>query len=245
MIPKKYILSWHKRIGLSISAIVIIISLTGLALNHNVDLELDKKMISSEWIFSLYKMNTNKSSTSFKVSDKYLSYIDGVIYLNDQRIGEIYDIKGAVSTSDIIAVASTRELQLFTIGGELIERMNNSSLPEADIKNIALADEKSVILITDGGIFIEKSRMLKWEKFTGDQTFLPVRQVELPNELKIKLLADYRGEGLSLYRIFLDLHSGRIFGKYGIYIFDATAIGLILLTTTGILLWYRIYKKSY
>lgn len=44
---------------------------------------------------------------------------------------------------------------------------------------------------------------------------------------------------LSWDRVLLDLHTGRFFGDWGVYLMDAAAIVLLLLTFTGIYNWYR------
>jgi uncharacterized iron-regulated membrane protein len=53
------------------------------------------------------------------------------------------------------------------------------------------------------------------------------------------LLESFRGRGLTLERLILDLHSGRIFGAYGIYVMDAAAIVLLWLSGSGLWVWWR------
>ncbi len=49
----------------------------------------------------------------------------------------------------------------------------------------------------------------------------------------------YRGEGLSLERLLLDLHSGRIFGSIGVLVYDLLALALGFLSISGLVLWFR------
>ncbi|MBL1432554.1 MAG: hypothetical protein COB94_003805 [Gammaproteobacteria bacterium] len=44
---------------------------------------------------------------------------------------------------------------------------------------------------------------------------------------------------ISWERMLLDLHSGRVFGRYGIYVMDFAAIGLLVLSCTGLWIWLR------
>ena len=46
-----------------------------------------------------------------------------------------------------------------------------------------------------------------------------------------------RGSGLPVERVLLDLHSGRIFGKPGVYVVDAAAILFLVLAASGVWLW--------
>mgnify|MGYP006981145103 CR=1 FL=1 len=49
----------------------------------------------------------------------------------------------------------------------------------------------------------------------------------------------YRSQFLTLERIILDAHSGRIFGLFGVLFMDAVAILLILLSLSGVYIWIR------
>ena len=51
--------------------------------------------------------------------------------------------------------------------------------------------------------------------------------------------ADYAQEILTVDKIILDLHTGRFFGAFGSLVMDGAAIALLLLSVTGIYMWYR------
>ena len=53
------------------------------------------------------------------------------------------------------------------------------------------------------------------------------------------LQAAYRGYGLTLERVLLDLHSGRVLGSAGVLLVDAAAILFLLLAISGLWLWSR------
>ena len=56
------------------------------------------------------------------------------------------------------------------------------------------------------------------------------------NEQKISKF--FVGEGVSLEQIILDFHSGAVFQRAGKLFFDAVSILLIILSFSGIWLWY-------
>jgi hypothetical protein len=47
----------------------------------------------------------------------------------------------------------------------------------------------------------------------------------------------FRGSGLTLERVILDIHAGRVFGSAGRWLADAAASVFILLALTGIWMW--------
>lgn len=51
--------------------------------------------------------------------------------------------------------------------------------------------------------------------------------------------AAYAKEILTVDKVILDIHTGRFFGKFGTLVMDASAIALLILSFTGIYMWYR------
>ena len=57
--------------------------------------------------------------------------------------------------------------------------------------------------------------------------------------MRQNILRQYRGHGLSLERLLLDFHSGRIFGPAGVVIYDLLALVLGFLAISGLVLFLR------
>ena len=72
-----------------------------------------------------------------------------------------------------------------------------------------------------------------------------VKKYTLNENEREKLLIAYRGNGLKLERVILDLHSGRIFGQYGVFIMDAAAIALLWLSLSGMWVWNSRRRKMH
>jgi len=60
----------------------------------------------------------------------------------------------------------------------------------------------------------------------------------LPDAQRNVLNQEVRGGGLPLYRILLDVHSGRIFSDVGRFVMDGAAVLLIILSITGLWIWW-------
>ena len=58
---------------------------------------------------------------------------------------------------------------------------------------------------------------------------------EAPSSITENIMQNFQGDGVSLYKIILDIHSGRIMGSLGSYIMDLAAISLIFLCITGLM----------
>ncbi|MCF6197553.1 MAG: hypothetical protein L3J50_12730, partial [Emcibacter sp.] len=56
-----------------------------------------------------------------------------------------------------------------------------------------------------------------------------------PEQITEKVMLDFQGQGISLSRLILDIHSGHILGSWGPYLMDLAAISLIFLGLTGLM----------
>ena len=54
----------------------------------------------------------------------------------------------------------------------------------------------------------------------------------------------FRSQFLTLERIIVDGHSGRLFGLFGVLLMDLVAVLLILLSVSGVYIWLRKGKKK-
>ena len=63
----------------------------------------------------------------------------------------------------------------------------------------------------------------------------------ITEKLKTKILNEYRGKGLTIERVLLDMHSGRIVGSWGILFMDFVAILFLVISFTGVWMWW--FKK--
>ena len=102
--------------------------------------------------------------------------------------------------------------------------------------------QRPVIETSDPLYYIADEHILDWDIIINEGIEW-VQPYELDEAEKEKLLTAYRGKGLKLERVILDLHSGRIFGEYGVYLMDAAAIALLWLSLSGLWVWNSRRRK--
>ena len=134
-----------------------------------------------------------------------------------------------------MVVALPEALVLLGSAGELIERMGAESLP-GRIERIG-THEGRLVAATPAGNRVADADLIAWQP-TGAAPQWSAQQ-EPPAGLRERMLRGERGPGLSAERVLLDLHSGRIFGRWGPWLMDATAIVFVILAITGITCWWR------
>ncbi|MCW9046760.1 MAG: PepSY domain-containing protein [Gammaproteobacteria bacterium] len=228
---------WHRRIGLAALLLIFILSITGIMLNHTEYLKLDETIVESDLILNWYNINPQGVPVNYKAGDSWVSQWNQQLFFNGLNFSSHKEkLQGLVKIDDIIAIALEKFVLLIDNEGEIIELMPVTfSLP---IKKIGITDNKIALLDTANNFYISNSDFTNWQT---DE--LATTNWAIPfalSETQISTLKkSYRGQGLNLERVILDLHSGRLFNdKWGIYIMDISALLMMLLGISGFWVWW-------
>ena len=55
---------WHRRLGITAALFVILLTITGVLLNHNASLNLQKAYIKNEWLLDWYNIDAKQEDAS-------------------------------------------------------------------------------------------------------------------------------------------------------------------------------------
>ena len=237
---RRWVLIWHRRLGLTSLALVVILALTGLALNHTDALKLDERPISSRALLGWYGLKPVERPQSYAAAGRYVSYAGGSVYLDDQVITESPEpIIGAIPSASGIVFATSSSLTLIDSDDLVAKRLDASQLPGA-IRAIAPLQTGGVVIRTPDAVYSSKS-LDHWQPMQGQATWS--QAAPLPAQFSETLMQGFRDQSLPLSRVLLDLHSGRFFGFWGPLLMDTAAIFLVLLSLSGFYNWYATRKK--
>jgi len=240
--PFPYFL-WHRRLGLVSLLLVIILSITGIMLNHTEGLSLDEKHIESDILLDWYGLNPKGKPISYSTYGSTISQWNNQLFFNNTAlITSNEKLNGAIESQGMIVIALENTLLIIDSNGELIEKLDNLYNIK-DIRHIGLKDQLVTVKTNKNKIFISDKQIISWKQI--ESTPINWQQSTALNSYQTKELKQaYRGNGLTLERVILDLHSGRIFNdNWGIYIMDASAIIMILLGVSGTWVWLSRNKK--
>lgn len=222
----------HRRAGVIAVIFIVMLILTGLLLNHTREFNLAGNYIQSEWLLNWYAVAPD-GGDAFSVNNNWISRVGSRLYYNDIELPEKSEsLLGAVIIEDTIVIAVKDRLLLLTDAGKLIEKLSGQEGVPAGMKAIGVNKDSQLVIDAAHGYYITDINTLEWEEFDEIEAAWSV-PVELPGEVHSKLLQMYRGKGLSLERVILDLHSGRILGEFGVYIIDGAALLFLFLGITG------------
>ncbi len=228
---------WHRWLGLAAALFVIVLAVTGLALNHTEALGLDERHVGSEWLLDHYGIRLPETVPAWRAGDHWISQWERRLYLDDRDLGEQGEgrLRGALYWNGMVLVALDDALLLFTPDGERIDVLAGAALPGPPTGLTADATGRP-LLLTPGGAFAGDAELMGWEA-AGDSAPPAPPPQQLPPTLRADIARQWRGRGLTLERVLLDLHSGRILGEAGVWLMDAAAVVLLFLALSGSGIW--------
>ena len=224
----------HRYLGLASGIILLMLAITGIILNHTDDLKLDSRFVKNQTLLKWYGIFSPTPHRIFKTQSYYFSQLDQSLYFNQRFILKTSEVlQGAVETKNFIALAFNNSLILLSFEGEIIEKIQKTNL-----KRIGTNENQHIFIQQAQQILISTDDLLSWKRSdTSDIQWSYASTLPKPLEKNIK--HNFRGKILPLERLFLDLHSGRFFGKIGVLIVDICGGLLILLVLSGTGIWLR------
>ena len=234
---------WHRRLGLAAALILIIVSFTGVMLNHTDELKLSQQGVSQPLLLSYYGIK-RPSLVSFELADDWLSGdSNDQLYFNAQHIGQCRGrLIAAVQFQQQYWLACEQQLMVFNLQLELLDKITALYGLPTPVKSLAFC-EQGLCLSTEQRAFQFNSDQIVFTPYASKSLQL-VKPKQLPAELEQRLVEQHLGHGLSLERLILDLHSGRLFGPAGVWVFDIAALLLLFLALSGFALWLQQMQRK-
>ena len=232
--------NWHRRIGLLAATFIVFLVITGIALQHSDDFSLNTQYLSNTWLLKYYGIKPNPITT-YQLGNQTISHAGETIYLSGKPIiDEISSIHGAItnatdSNNEIIIATSNSLIVIDEIGNLIDEITTQDGLQESPI-GIALSKNNTTVVRGINTYWESFGDFTSWKKLQGPHPFWAAPSITLP-ALRQVIESHDMSKQINLERFLLDAHSGRFFGKYGIYVIDIAAILLLILSVTGIWLW--------
>lgn len=233
----KSLLLWHRRIGIVATLFVIISVVTGILLNHVSDLALDKVTVTSPWLLDHYGLAANAAPVGIDLGDRGVSWVEGTVYVADGTGEPLETLIGAAAGRGFVVVAGSDQILLLTPGGELVEAIDSHLLP-GPILALGLTVGGNVAVRTNRGTFVSDTAFVGWTEARDTPIAWSTVQ-ELPEAERETVLERFRGKGLPLDRVLLDIHSGHILGFWGALIMDVAAVLFLVLAITGMIVTLR------
>ena len=235
----------HRWAGIVLLLPLVVACVTGMILNHTVDLDLSNRHTSAQWIQKRYGMNLEGEPVAYGLEGKaYAAIWDGQIFYNSSIIDDSAPLVGAVPLRDGTAVVTASTVHYYGLDGELIETISSTSLPATPISRAGRTHDLTLVFETPTDTFTGDENLISFAASPeGQETTWST--VVTPSESDMKAWKTaYSGDGVPLDRVILDIHSGRFFGTIGKWIYDITVIGVLILSATGFVLFLKSRRRN-
>jgi len=236
---------WYRRVhrwmGVTLAVFVLILSITGIALNHATDFGLDRRYIGWSWLLDAYGLAMPEPAASFEDEGHRATLIGERLYFNGVDIDqETSALTGIAVVGPLALVTGLERAQLLTTEGGLVETLDLGGELPGTIERAGRADGR-IVIESAGALFISDPDIAAFEPLDrGAVAEIAWPAASQPDFTELQALeVAWRGRGLTVERVLLDLHSGRLFALPGRVVLDFVGIGLILLSITGLVLWRR------
>jgi len=238
--PVSAVRRWHRTIGAGAALFVVFMILSGLLINHARTLGLDQRHVSNSFLYGWYGLGEPEDFRSYAVGGDWLSFGGSRLYLNGVSVASVSNGVGAVSNGDMLIAAGGEEILLLDHAGRLIERQQWGPPGAGLVDSLGQLESGEVAVRSSGQLWLADDELLKWRR-SGVTHAAPIwsSPASPPDAVLQNIEEQYRGPGLSLERLVLDFHSGRIFGPAGVIIYDLLALAVGFLAISGLVLWLR------
>jgi hypothetical protein len=232
---------WHARAGVLAAIFFLVLAITGVLLNHTDTLRLDARYLRSTSLSHWYGLRSYVPQSGYSSAHGHAADDGQSCAFNGAIVtGCEAPLVGMVEMEGMFYLATATTIHILDASGRLVEKLVAASLPALPILRVGTVQNKLVIA-TPQGTYMSADG-LQWEASTAASLSWSTPQ-PLPSDAKDRLRTLFTPR-LSLERIILDIHSGRIMGHYGTLFMDTIALILGLLSISGLWIHLRSARKA-
>ncbi len=210
-----------------------------MILNHSETLRLDSRFVEAGWLLDFYRMAAPVETPGFRIGNRFVTGLGDRVYLDTLELAErAGPLLGALPIGKVVAIAAPDTLLLVTPEGEIIERLSGADGVPAGLYRIGRDRAGRLVASGAHGDYSADLGRVEWRPEAGAEVTWS-EPAPVPPGLRERLVDLYRGKGLPLERVILDIHSGRILGGWGVYLVDVLALLFSVLVVTGLWMWAR------
>jgi hypothetical protein len=228
----------------------LFLSTTGILLNHTNTLSLSDHPINNALLLKHYAISSPNDIRFYQQGS--LIVTNNLFWLNNKFLLESASsiISATFIRSDqeekppIILLISSDQIYFFNQEGDLIDQIGEELGLPKNINAVSI-DGRNIIFRSQIEYFQTTSNFLSYKKINLIIEPNWIRPIRVSKKTREQAILAYRSKLLSLERIILDAHTGRILGFLGVLFMDLIAILLILLSISGVYIWIRSFRTRF
>ncbi len=240
------LLQLHRTLGVSALIFIVIMAISGHLLNRSQLYGLDQIAVTHRALQQLAGLATPQAIQFLNADGSRIIIINNELFLNDHFVDPaIGGVIGALKLGGSIYLASIDSLVEINQGGVIVNSIDSLGGLPGRLERIGVDEhQRLVINCLDGFCIADNDLLDSWSVWDGQQVIWSQSQRGIDVDTE-RAVARYLGRALSLERLMLEIHSGRLFGGWGVMLADLVAFVLLFGGLSGGYLWlYRIRQKG-
>jgi hypothetical protein len=236
---------YHGLIGVWCGIFILVLSMTGILLNHTVLFHLNTIHFNNHALMQLYGFEKPKNIMHFGVDNTVITSFNGMIFLDGVPLND--NSGHSLKTDTIISVAHNKELMtILTKQSVILLTQDGTYIETLSLQELLRTEETITNILSQNEQFYLQSRTKNYgcdfNALTCKKTDTiikntPIQTPKISKDIDTKLNNYLYGEGISLYQIILDIHNGKILRLFGVILNDIIGVGLIILAIGGFIKW--------
>jgi hypothetical protein len=226
---------------------VAVMAVTGALLNHTHVIGLDADYVALRYVLDWYGIEMPSPAAVFRTDDAALAQVEDRVYFSPDN-GQAWTLAaeqtawlaGAVpvASGQMTAAAIEQGLLLLDRTGERIDLLSWPLNDQHRPDEVGVTAAGAPAARFGRETYQLNDALTAWQSSDARIATIDFSAV-LNRDALASLQSQYRGRALTWERVLLDLHAGRIFGRHGVWLSDATAFALIFLSCSGLVGWLR------
>lgn len=238
---------WHKRAGLFAFLFLGWLGASGILLNEASDLNLNGVRVGWPWLMSIYGLRAEPPRSGLAAGGHWLAQAGDNTVLDGHPLAQAVAAPlGFVAASEpgaadkqMLYLAQGDSLLLLRPDGTRVDELRMPPLPIGAIRRIGSIPSSPGSIAIQGSdtAYQSDDEGESWKPVPATAVSWSVQQ-PLPAQQR-SLLLPYSRPSVSAQQMLVDLHSGRLFGRFGTYVIDAVGLAALLLATSGVWMMWR------
>ncbi len=180
---RRFVIRWHRRLGLVSALLVLVLALTGLILNRTVDWQLDERLVKAAWVAGWYGLDAKTEPAGFRAGGHWVAVLEDHIYI-DGRYAGLKDgaIIGAVLWDGGIVTGGEAGLMAWSAEGQLFDQIGPDALP-GTVTGIGRMADGGIAVSTDRGVFAAHNDLRQWNSNNDNPAWSESEPRALPRDM--------------------------------------------------------------
>ncbi len=232
----------HRQGGLILSFFLLLLTISGVLLNHTVDFGLHDKSVPPTIAARYYSA---EAVYGYNVDSHYFYVLGDALFMDNIAVTVCAgDLSGVVTNAGEFVIGCDNELILVSAEGVYIERLGSAHGVPLGLSGVGQVKDK--VLLRASNTSTNIPTIYAFDPVTLSTTTLSTTTLsttleetargEFP-DLEVIPANVVLKETVSWEQFILDLHSGHFLGQGGVWLMDFVALLLVLLAISGIIMF--------